>query len=109
ITEEKIRKYALLTGDDNPIHFSEKKAHQQGFAEPIAYGLLTMGLVMDVAFPFTKKEKRISTYDMQFLKPVYINETIKIEVDQKHMENVTHLKIIGEKVKGFMVLREQED
>lgn len=104
ITEEKVRQYALLSGDDNPIHLDQTEAMRQGFQAPITHGLLTMGLVMNIASRFTEKGMSITTYEMRFLKPVYMDETIEIAGEAENMGSHVHLKITGEKVKGFLVL-----
>ena len=44
LTEEKIKQYAFLSGDVNPIHLDSKEAKRFGFKAPIAHGMLTMGL-----------------------------------------------------------------
>ncbi|UOQ50417.1 MaoC family dehydratase [Gracilibacillus caseinilyticus] len=104
MTKERVRQYAFLSGDDNPIHLDESAAVRQGFPAPIAHGLLTMGLVMSIASPFTEKGMSISTYVMRFLKPVYVDETIEITAEVVHMGNCIHLKITGEKVRGSLIM-----
>ncbi|WP_307067656.1 MaoC family dehydratase [Alkalibacillus filiformis] len=106
VTEEKIRQYALLTGDDNPIHLEREEAERQGFQAPIAHGLLTMGLVMDMTSRFTQEGMRISDYEVRFIKPVYKDEAIEISAKVEASESQVQLKITGEKVQGLVVLEE---
>lgn len=84
ITEEKINQYACLSGDLNPIHLNQKEAERAGFPAPIAHGMLTMGLTLDITSFFTEKGLKISSYDMQFLKPVFRNDTLHIVAVQKN-------------------------
>ncbi|GGC78041.1 hypothetical protein GCM10007216_05730 [Thalassobacillus devorans] len=107
VTKEMIKQYANLSNDTNPIHFNYKEAVQQGFQAPIAHGLLTMGLVMNVTNRFTEKGMRIKDYDMQFLKPVYQDETINITAEAEKKRNHIHLKLMGKQVKGSVVLLPQ--
>ena len=83
ITEEKIKQYAFLSGDFNPIHLSQEAAERSGFKAPIAHGMLTMGLVLEMTASFTEKGMRVAMYEMQFLKPVFQNDTIQIVAEEK--------------------------
>ncbi|GEN45711.1 MaoC family dehydratase [Alkalibacillus haloalkaliphilus] len=106
VTEEKIRQYALLTGDDNPIHLDQAEAERQGFQAPIAHGLLTMGLVMNMTSRFTEKGMHVSDYEIRFLKPVYKDETVEVSAEVETLESQVQLKITGGKVQGSVVLEE---
>lgn len=94
ITEEKVRQYAALSGDFNEIHLDQRKAEQSGFKEPIAHGMLTMGLISNIAADFIDKGMAILTYEMQFIRPVYVNTVLKViaEIGEKE-QNSTQLKI----------------
>lgn len=78
ITEEKMMQYASLSGDFNPIHLDQDEAERSGFKAPIAHGMLTMGLSLDIVSSFTKKGMMVFTFQMQFLKPIYMNDTIHL-------------------------------
>lgn len=110
LTEEKIKQYALLSGDFNPIHLDQKEAKRFGFNAPIAHGMLTMGLALEIASSFTQKGLKISEYEMQFIKPVFQNDTIHIVGQEMKRENdVTKLVLVGmvenkEVIKGKLTL-----
>lgn len=106
VTEEDVRRYAALSGDYNPIHTKPSYAHKQGFEAPIAHGILTMGLITRVASYFIDNKKYISEYEMRFLKPIYINETLQINIHVNETGNTIHLKICHEKLTGFLSLIE---
>ncbi|MDP4107215.1 MAG: MaoC family dehydratase [Bacillota bacterium] len=95
ITEEKINQYACLSGDFNPIHLNQKEAERAGFPAPIAHGMLTMGLALEITSFFTEKGLKISTYDMQFLKPVFRNDTIHIVAEQKQKNATSYITLEG--------------
>lgn len=78
LTEEKIKQYAVLSGDYNQIHLNQKAAKSYGFKVPIAHGMLTMGLALEIVSTFIEKGMTISTYEMQFLNPVFQNNTIQL-------------------------------
>lgn len=104
MTKERIRQYTLLSGDDNPIHWDESAAVEQGFPTPIAHGLLTMGLVMSIASPFTEQGMSISSYTMRFLRPVYVGETVECVAEMLDMGSYVQLSIRGEKVTGCIIV-----
>lgn len=103
ITEEKINEYALLSGDFNPIHLNQKEAEIAGFPAPIAHGMLTMGLTLDIASVITEKGFMISTYEMQFLKPVFRNDTIHILAEKKQKNGVSNLIVQGLKGRELVI------
>ena len=103
ITEEKIKEYALLSGDFNPIHLNQMEAESAGFPAPIAHGMLTMGLTLDIASVFTEKGFMISTYEMQFLKPVFRDDTIHIYAVEEQKKGASTLIVQGLKGKELVI------
>jgi 3-hydroxybutyryl-CoA dehydratase len=110
ITEEKVKQYAFLSGDFNEIHLNHEAAERCGFKAPIAHGMLTMGLALEIAASFTGEGMRVSAYEMQFLKPVFQNDTIHLVAEEIKLENdMTKLVIVGKNknevvVKGKVTL-----
>ncbi|QGQ47660.1 hypothetical protein E6W99_20455 [Metabacillus sediminilitoris] len=100
ITEEKMMKYASLSGDFNPIHLYQDEAERSGFKAPIAHGMLTMGLSLDIVSSFTEKGMMVFTFQMQFLKPIYMNDTIHL---------VAKIMLEGEIVDLFIEGRNNEN
>ena len=82
ITKEKVEYYAELSGDTNAIHLDEKEAKHNGYAKPIAHGLLSMGLAMEVVSNWLDENFYVSDYEMKFLKPVYVDTTIEMIVEK---------------------------
>lgn len=92
ITERDIELYAEVSGDFNPIHFDDQAAAQHGFPKRITHGMLTMGKiwsllsnVLNTSYPLPTK------YELTFLSPVYIGDTVNIQVFQKEND----YRIIG--------------
>lgn len=111
LTEEKIKQYAFLSGDFNEIHLNQEAAERYGFKAPIAHGMLTMGLSLEIVASFTGEGMRVSAYEMQFLKPVFQNDTIHLVVEEVRLEQVSiNLVIVGKNkdeevvVKGKVIL-----
>jgi acyl dehydratase len=95
-----MMQYASLSGDFNPIHLDQDEAERSGFKAPIAHGMLTMGLSLDIVSSFTKKGMMVFTFQMQFLKPIYMNETIHL---------VAKIMLEGEIVDLFIEGRNNEN
>ena len=89
ISEEEIKKFAQLTGDNNPIHLDDQYAKKTMFKKRIAHGLLTASLISTVIA--TKLPGPGSIYldqSLKFLAPVYIGDQIRIfvKVTKKNIE-----------------------
>ncbi len=104
ITEEKIKQYAFLSGDFNEIHLDQEEAERYGFKAPIAHGMLTMGLSLEIAASFIGEGMRVSAYEMQFLKPVFQNDTLHLVAEEVKLEHdSTNLVIVGKNKKEVVV------
>ena len=110
ITSEMVRKYAILSGDFNAIHLDANEAERSGFKAPIAHGMLTMALSQSLANEWIQKGMRITNYEMKFLNPVYVNQTIHVEAETKQKdENQMNLFLTGQcenkvVIKGKMIM-----
>lgn len=101
ITDEMVIEFARITGDDNPIHLDDEAASKSMFGRRIAHGMLVMGVVSSVLgreFPgpgtvYMKQEAR-------FLRPVYINERIRVKVTVlEKIEEKSRLRLSTEVLK----------
>ncbi|AKI97240.1 MaoC family dehydratase [Kosmotoga pacifica] len=82
ITDEMVRKFADITGDDNPIHLDEDYASKSIFKSRIAHGILTLGLVSAVlGRKFPGPGTIYLKQDATFKRPIYIGERIRIRVE----------------------------
>ena len=78
VTADLVRKYAEVTGDENPLHFDQAFTARTRFKRLMAQGGITTGLLhalvaMDMPGPgtvFTRQSWR-------FPKPVFIGDTIR--------------------------------
>lgn len=89
ISEEDIKQFARLTGDNNPIHLDDEYAKKTMFKKKIAHGLLTASFISTVIA--TKLPGQGSIYldqSLKFLAPVYIGNQIRIfvKVTKKNIE-----------------------
>ena len=79
ITDEKIRAFAELTGDKNPIHLDEEIASKGRFKQRIAHGFLVGSLIsakIAEKYPCAIYLSQI----MNFLRPVVIGDEVEAKI-----------------------------
>ena len=87
ITEADIVNFAGLSGDFNPIHIDKHFAEKTFFKKRIAHGILVFsvasGLFTQCEMNSSMKENVIALMqiDWKFAKPVFIGDTIHLEVE----------------------------
>jgi acyl dehydratase len=84
ITDEMIRAFAELTGDNNPVHLDDAYAAGARFGRRIAHGMIAAGLISatlanDLPGPGTVYLNQT----LQFKAPVYPGDTITATVEVK--------------------------
>lgn len=82
ITEDMIKWFSRLSGDENPIHFDEEYAKTTIFKKRIAPGILVSSFISAViANKLPGKGSIYLKQDLKFRKPVYISDVITTEVE----------------------------
>jgi len=87
ITEADIVNFAGLSGDFNPIHMDQSFAEKTFFKKRIAHGILVFsvasGLFTQSEMNTFMKKSVIALMEIKwkFLKPVFIGDTIHLEVE----------------------------
>lgn len=74
-TRADLVRYAGASGDFNPIHWSDRAAHDLGLNKVIAHGLFTMGRALRVVTDWVGDPGRILAYSVRFTKPVEVPDT----------------------------------
>lgn len=77
VTPEKVRRYAEISGDLNPLHFDEDFVGRTSFGRLVAHGGITTGILhalvaQDMPGPGTV----FLSQDWKFTAPVFIGDTI---------------------------------
>ncbi|MFQ6329020.1 fused (3R)-hydroxyacyl-ACP dehydratase subunits HadA/HadB [Nocardia sp. CWNU-33] len=67
--------YAGVSGDPNPIHWSEKLAHLMRLETVVAQGMLTIGLGADYVSSWLGDPGAIRALNVRLTSPVYVTET----------------------------------
>ncbi len=89
ITDEMVRTFAEISGDDNPIHLDDAVAKNSIFKERVAHGILVTGLISNVlGCKLPGYGSIYMSQSVQFLRPVKIGDEITatvtaIEKDEK--------------------------
>lgn len=98
ITDEDVRKFADLSGDNNPVHLDEEFASQSRYKKRIAHGLLSASFFS--ALFGTKLPGRGCVYvaqNLSFKRPVYLGDTVVATVTVTNI-NVKNRRVFFETV-----------
>lgn len=76
ITEEDVKKFVEISGDNNPIHLDEEFAKRSFFKRRIAHGLLSVGLVSAALTKLFGPGNLWLNESFTFKKPIFIGDTI---------------------------------
>ena len=81
-TDEDVRQFASISGDENPVHLNDEYAAQTPFKKRIVHGMLTAGLISAVLGTQLPGEGSIYiSQSLNFRAPVYLNDTITARVE----------------------------
>ena len=84
VTDEMVREFARITGDNNPLHLDEKFAKKTIFGRRIAHGMLVASLISKVlGHDFPGAGTIYVSQSIKFRKPVYVEDTVKVHVEVK--------------------------
>lgn len=108
VTSERVRAYAEITGDNNPLHFDEDFVRETSFGRLVAHGGITTGILHAlVAEDMPGPGSVFLSQNWKFTAPVFIGDTIiaTAEVVSVHASKpVCELKIEVTRADGEVVL-----
>lgn len=78
IDEARYFEYNRLVNEINPLHFHEEYARKLGFRDPVVAGVFTFSFIPGYIERWTGKPGSCRRIEVRFIKPVYINDTIKL-------------------------------
>ena len=70
LTRAMLRRYAEVSGDDNPIHQDDAAAAALGLPGVIAHGLLTLGLALRAVTDACGDPARVASWRARFVRPL---------------------------------------
>jgi 3-hydroxybutyryl-CoA dehydratase len=90
LDESLVSRYGHVTGDENPVHFDDAAAVEQGFDRRIAHGALLNGLVSRaIGMKLPGKGTIYLWQGASYLKPVYLDTEVALEIWVKHVNRKT--------------------
>jgi 3-oxoacyl-[acyl-carrier protein] reductase len=93
ITENDVKNFVDLTGDDNKIHIDHKYASTTSFKKPVVHGMLGASFISTVIGTKLPGDGALwYAQNLEFLQPVRIGDTLKITV--KVIKKTDRLKVI---------------
>lgn len=84
ITEADLVNFAGLTGDYNPMHTDAEYAKDSFMGQRVAHGMLIMSYAVGQAYQLGILERTVLAFralDVKFSTPVFIGDTIRIEIE----------------------------
>ena len=79
IVPSMLEKFLEISSDINPLHLDETYAQEKGFDSRVVYGLLTSSFYSTLVGVYLPgKYCILQGIDIQFSKPVYINDSLTV-------------------------------
>ena len=79
VNSEKLDKFLKITGDINPLHTDAEYSKSKGFSDRVVYGMLTSSFFSTLVGVYLPgKYCILQGVDIQFSKPVYIDDILTI-------------------------------
>jgi 3-hydroxybutyryl-CoA dehydratase len=79
VNSEKLDKFLKISGDINPLHTDAEYSKSKGFSDRVVYGMLTSSFFSTLVGVYLPgKYCILQGIDIQFSKPVYINDILTI-------------------------------
>ncbi len=87
ITEEMMKSFLIVTGDENPLHNDGVFAKEQGYENKVVYGMLTSSFVSRLVGVYLPgKYCLLQGLEAKYLRPVYVRDRLNISgsIDELH-------------------------
>lgn len=106
ITEEIYRAFQVVSGDYNPLHTNMDFAKEKGYSECVMYGnILNCFVSHFVGMALPTDDVMIQTQDIQYHKPVFLNDEIKLSAEVEEYSEA--VRIINYKLKFYRINAEK--
>jgi acyl dehydratase len=94
ISAEDVRKFAEVTGDDNPLHVDPEIAARSRFGVRVVHGVFLLGVISKVlGRDFPGPGSIAVSISSRFLRPVPVDSDVTIEVKvSEKIEKRRHIK-----------------
>ena len=80
VDEIKIKKFAEISGDYNPLHVDKNYAKKTKFKKPIVHGMLAASFFSTLVGMYCPGKRALYiSQDIRFRQPISIGETVTVE------------------------------
>ena len=108
VTEADIVNFAGISADFFPLHIDKEYASRTPFGQRIAHGFLVMSMATGMVPADPEKVVALYGIDrLRFIKPVYVGDTIHIQMDVVEMQDRSADAGVGDF--DFKVIYQHED
>lgn len=107
ITKEEVDTFGHFSGDLNPLHMNEEFAGHSPFRQRVVHGILTAAFVSRAHTELTGPGFAYVGQELRFLGPVFIDDTITVEVTvvgKKEAKRILIMDTMVRKQDGTAVL-----
>ena len=102
ITNNLQKKFLLFSNDNNPIHIDKNYSKVFFDNQKVVYGVLT--IIKSLSFLTKKEINKIKFLQVNFLKPIYLNQKVFIKIQKKKFEFI-FLIYVNEDCKAKILAR----
>ncbi|SAK73266.1 bifunctional enoyl-CoA hydratase/phosphate acetyltransferase [Caballeronia hypogeia] len=100
VTEAEVDAFGRLSGDLNPLHMENAFAERSPFGRRVVHGLLTAALVSAAHTELTGPGFAYVGQELRFLGPVYIGDTVTINVCVVEKKPAKHILVMDTTVRN---------
>ena len=86
ITADDVKEFAVLTGDDDPLHRSDSQ--QSPFGEPVAHGLLGLSVLagLSTRSPNVATLALVGITEWQFESPIFFGDRVQVVTEIEEIQ-----------------------
>ena len=100
VTEKTVQQFAEMSGDFNPIHMDESFAATTKFKRRIAHGMISGAFISRALNELIGSGGIYLGQSLKFVNPVFIDDTITIELEVTNLRRERGIAIISTNVKN---------
>ena len=108
VTDKMVRQFAEMSGDFNPIHVDEEYAKGTRFGRRIAHGMIAGALISRALATKLGPGGIYLSQNLKFLHPIFIDDTITIELFVKALreeKGIGTIETLVKKQDGEVVVK----
>ena len=101
VTEEKMKMFKGLTGDNNPLHTDSEYALQHGFINRVVYGMLSASLISTLGGVYLPgRFCLIQQVECKFTSPVYVGDVLTVKGTVKELNESVQQAVIKVEIRN---------